>query len=70
MGLRRQHMLLDLVQEDDGVADDHAAQGQDAQVGDEARDFPKRSIPQETPMSPIGAVIKAKNMRRDCGAGT
>ena len=39
------HMLLNLVQEDDGVADDHAAQGQDAQVGDEAQGFPKEEHP-------------------------
>ena len=26
------------------------------------RDFPKRSIPQETPISPMGAVIRARNM--------
>ena len=39
------HMLLNLVQEDDGVADDHAAQGQDAQVGDEAQGFPEEEHP-------------------------
>ena len=33
------HVLLDLVQEDDGVADDHAAQGEDAQIGDETQGF-------------------------------
>ena len=39
------HMFLYLVQENNGVADDHAAQGQDAQIGDEAQGFPEEEHP-------------------------
>ena len=39
------HMLLNLVQEDNGVTDDHTAQSQDAQIGDEAQGFPKEKHP-------------------------
>ena len=40
------HVLLDLIEEDDGVTDDHPAQRQDSQIGHESQRLAKEKHPQ------------------------